>query len=109
MVITKILEPTTLGNGALPLRNRICMGALTRNRCIDGKPGDATVRYYADRARDGVGMIVVEATLISPHGVEWHNAPMMTDKSHVNAWKKVTDAVHREGGKIFFQPWHPGK
>ncbi|KAE8411374.1 hypothetical protein BDV36DRAFT_288811 [Aspergillus pseudocaelatus] len=103
-----MLEPITLG-GALPLRNRICMGALTRNRCIDGKPVDATVRYYADRARDGVGMIAVEATLISPHGVEWPNAPMLTDENHVKAWRKVTDAVHHEGGKIFFQPWHAGR
>ncbi|GKZ21727.1 hypothetical protein AbraIFM66951_003797 [Aspergillus brasiliensis] len=107
--MSHLLEPITLG-GSIPLRNRVCMGALTRNRCIDNsKPTEATVRYYAERAQDGVGLIIVEGTMISPHGVEWPHVPMLFDESHVEAWKQVTDAVHRHGGKIFFQPWHAGR
>ncbi|KAI5299086.1 hypothetical protein KEM56_003536 [Ascosphaera pollenicola] len=107
--MTSLLEPITLGD-SLPLRNRVCMGALTRNRCIDdSKPTDSTVRHYADRARDGVGLIVAEGTAISLHGLEWPDAPMMTEQAHVDAWRKVTEAVHVEGGRIFFQPWHPGR
>lgn len=85
------------------------MGSMTRNRCVDeNKPTQATINHYAERARDGVGLIVVEGTFVYLNGSEWPHAPVMFDQSHVEAWKRVTDAVHREGGKIFFQPWHPG-
>jgi 2,4-dienoyl-CoA reductase-like NADH-dependent reductase (Old Yellow Enzyme family) len=53
-------------------------------------------------------LVVAEGTFISLHGAEWPFAPVMYSQSHAQAWKKVTDAVHKEGGKIFFQPWHPG-
>lgn len=106
--MSPLLESVTLG-ATIPLRNRICMGSMTRNRCTDnGKPTKATVSHYTERARDGTGLIVTEGTFISPHGAEWPYAPVMFDKSHSDAWKVVTDAVHQEGGKILFQPWHPG-
>lgn len=106
--MSHLLEPLTLGS-SLSLRNRICMGALTRNRCVDNsKPTKATVRHYAERARDGAGLIVAEGTAPSPHGMEYPDAPMMFNRGHAEAWKEVTDAVHREGGNILFQPWHPG-
>lgn len=86
------------------------MGSMTRNRCIDnGMPTQASIEHYATRARDGVGLIIAEGTFISLHGAEWPHAPVMYKREHADAWKKVVDAVHREGGKIFFQPWHPGK
>lgn len=104
-----LLQPTVLGD-TLELRNRICMGSMTRNRCTDNcKPTQSSITHYAERARDGVGLIVAEGTFISLHGAEWPHAPVMFDCSHAEAWKKVTDAVHREGGKILFQPWHPGR
>ncbi|KAK0625611.1 N-ethylmaleimide reductase [Lasiodiplodia hormozganensis] len=104
-----LLEPAVLGD-SLSLRNRICMGAMTRNRCVDdNKPTEATVKHYATRARDGVGLIVAEGTFVYLNGAEWTHTPVMYDKSHAQAWKKVTDAVHSEGGKILFQPWHPGR
>ncbi|RDW84087.1 Aldolase-type TIM barrel [Aspergillus mulundensis] len=107
--MSHLLSPTVLGD-TIPLRNRICMGAMTRNRCVDNaKPTPATVKHYAERAADGVGLIVVEGTFIAPHGAEWPNAPMMFNEEHAEAWKKVTDAVHRVGGKVFFQPWHAGR
>lgn len=107
--MSDLLQPIVLGD-AIPLRNRICMGSMTRNRCVDdGKPTQSTVHHYAERARDGVGLIVAEGTFISLHGAEWQHAPMMFNGSHAEAWKVVTDAVHREGGKMLFQPWHPGE
>jgi len=104
-----VLEPITLGD-SLQLRNRVCMGSMTRNRCIDeSMPTSATANHYSARAQDGVGLIIVEGTFIAPHGAEWPHAPVMYNEAHVAAWKKVVDAVHQEGGKIFFQPWHPGR
>lgn len=85
------------------------MGSMTRNRCIDGKPTRASADHYATRAADGVGLIIAEGTFVSLHGAEWPHAPVMFDKSHSEAWKKVIDPVHQAGGKIFFQPWHPGR
>ncbi|KAE8151966.1 hypothetical protein BDV25DRAFT_128353 [Aspergillus avenaceus] len=106
--MTHLLQPITLGS--IPLRNRITMGSMTRNRCVeDNKPTAETVRHYAERARDGVGLIIAEGTFISYNGSEWPYAPVMFEEDHAEAWKKVTGAVHREGGKIFFQPWHPGR
>jgi 2,4-dienoyl-CoA reductase-like NADH-dependent reductase (Old Yellow Enzyme family) len=107
--MSNLLQPVTLGDN-IQLRNRVCMGSMTRNRCIDGnKPTDATTTHYAVRAKDGVGLIVAEGTFVYLNGSEWPHAPVMYNDSHADAWKPVTAAVHREGGKIFFQPWHPGE
>lgn len=104
-----LLEPTTIG-GLIPLSNSICMGSMTRNRCIDGnKPTEASVAHYAARAKDGTGLIVAEGTFIYWSGCDWLHTPVMFKEEHVYAWKKITDAVHKEGGKIFFQAWHAGK
>ncbi|GLA30949.1 hypothetical protein AnigIFM63326_009384 [Aspergillus niger] len=107
--MAELLEPVVLGDG-IQLRNRICMGSMTRNRCTNGnKPTQVNVKHYADRARDGTGLIVAEGTFICPSGVEWPNAPVMYKDSHAEAWAKVTSEVHKVGGKILFQPWHPGR
>ncbi|GLA43675.1 hypothetical protein AnigIFM63309_001606 [Aspergillus niger] len=107
--MAELLEPVVLGDG-IQLRNRICMGSMTRNRCTNGnKPTQVNVKHYADRARDGTGLIVAEGTFICPSGVEWPNAPVMYNDSHAEAWAKVTSEVHKVGGKILFQPWHPGR
>ncbi|KAL4956374.1 hypothetical protein BDW69DRAFT_192499 [Aspergillus filifer] len=75
------------------------MGPMTRNRCVnDYKHDPAQVKHYADRARDGTGLIVNEGTF-----------PFMIDDQHASACKKVTGAVHEEGGKIFFKAWHAGR
>lgn len=63
-VMSNLLEPITIG-GKLPLRNRIVMGSMTRNRCIDdNKPGPAQIKHYADRAKYGTGLIVTEGTFV---------------------------------------------
>lgn len=85
------------------------MGSMTRNRCVDDfKPGRAQVKHYADRARDGVGLIVTEGTFVDWTGCDWDKSPVMINEDHARAWRSVTDAVHREGGKIYFQAWHAG-
>lgn len=103
-----LLQGATLGDD-LPLRNSIVMSSLTRNRCIDdNKPGPAVVEHYATRARDGVGLIIAEGTFVSANTSTWLNAPVLFREEHAEAWKRVTDAVHHEGGKVFYQPWHLG-
>jgi 2,4-dienoyl-CoA reductase-like NADH-dependent reductase (Old Yellow Enzyme family) len=105
--MSKLLQRITLGDD-LELRNRVCMGSMTRNRCVDaGKPVEAHGRYYSQRAT--CGLIVAEGTFISPHGSEWPWAPIMYNLDHARAWKPIVDQVHKAGGKIFFQPWHPGR
>lgn len=107
--ISSLLEPFKLSS-SLNLRNRICMGSMTRNRCTDAnKPTEAATRYYSDRARCGAGLIIAEGTFISPTGSEWLHAPIMTNESHAQAWRPITQAVHDEGGTILFQPWHEGR
>lgn len=104
-----LLEPFHLSH-SITLRNRICMGSMTRNRNTNGnKPTSAAITYYSERARNGAGLIIGEGTFISPTGSEWLHAPLMTDSSHAKAWKPITNAVHDECGKIFFQPWHEGR
>lgn len=95
---------------SLTLRNRICMGSMTRNRCTNSnKPTSAANKYYSDRAHQGAGLIIAEGTLIALTGSEWLHAPLMTTPSHSQAWKSVTFAVHAASGTIFFQPWHEGR
>jgi 2,4-dienoyl-CoA reductase-like NADH-dependent reductase (Old Yellow Enzyme family) len=103
-----LLQPAVVGD-SIALRNRICMGALTRNRCIDDcKPTEASIKHYADRARDGTGLIVSEGVFVYLTGTDWLHAPVLFKTEHAEAWAKVTDAVHKEGGKMFYQAWHAG-
>lgn len=103
-----LLEPVNVGN-RLKLRNRVAMASMTRNRCVDSfKPGPAQVKYYADRARDGPGIIVSEGVLVDWAGIDFKYAPFMISREHAEAWRVVIDAVHKEGARMFFQAWHPG-
>ncbi|KAM5345156.1 hypothetical protein ACJ41O_011018 [Fusarium nematophilum] len=107
--MSSLLEPIIVG-GKFPLRNRVVMGSMTRNRCLDDcKPGPAQVKHYADRAKDGTGLIVNEGTFIDWTGCDWKHTPLMITQDHADAWRKVTDAVHEAEGKIFFQAWHAGR
>ena len=99
---------TPLQLGALELPNRILMAPLTRARAgRDGVPTELMARYYAQRA--GAGLIISEATGISREGLGWPNAPGLWNQDQVDGWKPVTDAVHREGGRIVAQLWHMGR
>lgn len=94
----------------LTLRNRIVMAPLTRNRATHGTdvPQALNADYYAQRAADA-GLIISEATQISPTAKGYAWTPGIYSKEQVTGWKLVTDAVHAQGGLIFLQLWHVGR
>ena len=100
---------TPLKVGAIEAKNRIVMAPLTRNRADNetGEVNDMHVEYYRQRA--GAGIIITEATQISPEGKGDLATPGIHSDAQVAAWKKVTDAVHEAGGKIVVQLWHVGR
>src|SRR5271165_3241209 len=91
--------------GSLTLPNRVFMAPTTRNRANpDGVPGEFAATYYAQRA--SAGLIITEATQISPMGKGYVNTPGIHSPEQVRAWRRVADAVHGKGGRIFLQLWH---
>jgi N-ethylmaleimide reductase len=103
---TPLLKPVSLGG--LDLTNRIVMAPLTRNRAGEGRvPTASTASYYAQRA--SYGLLISEATVISPQGVGYIDTPGLYTDEQVAAWRTVTDAVHAEGGLIVAQLWHVGR
>lgn len=93
--------------GKLELRNRIVMAPMTRSRAIGNVPNDLVVEYYASRADSG--LIITEGTSPSPDGLGQPRIPGLFNREHVAAWRKVTDEVHKKGGKIFVQLMHTGR
>ena len=101
-----ILAPFSLGPLQLP--NRAVMAPMTRNRAGPGNaPGPLNATYYAQRA--SAGLIVSEATQISPQGFGYPGTPGIHSAEQVAGWKNVTEAVHTAGGRIFLQLWHVGR
>jgi N-ethylmaleimide reductase len=94
--------------GSLELQNRILMAPLTRCRANPGHiPSDLMVEYYRQRA--SAGLIIAEATMAMEGNSAFWREPGIYSEEQVVAWRKVTDAVHKEGGKIFLQIWHGGR
>ncbi|MTH98982.1 alkene reductase [Roseibium sp. RKSG952] len=95
--------------GAIDLKNRIVMAPLTRNRARaeDDAPYEIHAEYYAQRA--SAGLIITEASQISPQGKGYAWTPGIYSDAQVAGWKKVTEAVHARGGKIVIQLWHVGR
>ena len=94
--------------GAHTLKNRIVLPPLTRQRSGAGDvPTDLMARYYRQRA--GAGFIVSEGTQIEPRGQGYAWTPGIYSQAQIDGWRKVTDAVHEEGGVIFAQLWHVGR
>ena len=100
-----LFSPFTLGR--LSLANRVVMAPMTRSRAINNIPNDLLVTYYAQRA--SAGLLITEGTSPSPNGLGYARIPGLYSAEQVNAWKKVTDAVHQRGGKIFVQLMHTGR
>ena len=103
--MTSLFEPTHAGD--ITLANRIAMAPLTRNRAPDAIPTELTATYYAQRAT--AGLIISEATAISPEGQGYADMPGLYGTEQLDGWKKVTRAVHEAGGKIVVQLWHVGR
>ena len=101
-----VFSPFRLGPLALP--NRILMAPMTRNRAGPGNaPTALNATYYAQRA--GAGLIVAEASQVSPQGLGYPGTPGIHSAEQIAGWKLVTDAVHAAGGRIFLQLWHVGR
>jgi N-ethylmaleimide reductase len=104
--LADLFAPVRLGPLTLP--NRIVMAPLTRSRAVaGGVQGEMNARYYAQRA--SAGLIVSEATNISPQGRGYAFTPGIFSKEQVAGWRIVTDAVHAAGGHIVCQLWHVGR
>ncbi|RSZ63843.1 alkene reductase [Corynebacterium hylobatis] len=99
---------STFHLGPLELRNRTVMAPLTRSRATpEGIPTALMEAYYAQRA--GAGLIVSEGVVVSPQGVAYPRVPGLYNDEQVEAWRRVTRAVHEQGGVIFAQLWHVGR
>ncbi|XP_037438659.1 12-oxophytodienoate reductase 7-like [Triticum dicoccoides] len=90
------------------LAHRVVLAPLTRCRAIGGLPGPALAEYYAQRSTDG-GLLISEATAISPAGAGFPRVPGIYNQEQIYAWKKVVDAVHAKGSIFFCQLWHVGR
>lgn len=89
------------------LANRVVMAPMTRTRTPENVPTDLTALYYAQRA--SAGLIITEGLPISDEGRGYLYTPGLYTDEQTQAWRKVTDAVHAKGGKIFAQLWHVGR
>ncbi|WP_313616583.1 alkene reductase [Agrobacterium sp.] len=103
--MTNLFEPAQAGD--IALANRVVMAPLTRNRSPGEVPNDLNVTYYRQRA--SAGLIVSEGTAITQQGQGYAHVPGLYKPEALAGWKKVTDAVHDEGGKIVAQIWHVGR
>jgi len=101
---------TPLKVGRMDLLHRIALAPLTRARATPNAlvPNDMHVEYYSQRATKG-GLMISEATYVSPESIAYHRSPGIFTEEQVEAWKRVTQAVHDKGGYIFCQLWHPGR
>ncbi|WP_278465511.1 alkene reductase [Gimesia maris] len=101
-----LFSPVTIGDLTLP--NRIAMAPLTRSRAgTERIPKPIMAEYYAQRA--AAGLIISEATTISPQANGWNESPGIYTDEMETAWKQIPAAVHEQGGKIFLQLWHCGR
>lgn len=104
--MNKLLTPVRIGRYVAP--NRLVMAPMTRSRAgNDGVPSDMTVTYYAQRA--SAGLIISEGVFPSAMGKGYVHTPGIETEAQVAAWKKVTEAVHARGGRIFMQLMHCGR
>lgn len=101
-----LFDPIQVGDLHLP--NRIIMAPLTRCRAEAGRvPGALMAEYYVQRA--SAGLIISEATAVTPQGVGYPDTPGIWSAEQVQGWKNVTSAVHAAGGRIVLQLWHVGR
>ncbi len=102
-----LFDPVSLGELRLP--NRIVMAPLTRSRAdSEGRvPNALMAEYYRQRA--SAGLILSEATSVTPMGIGYPDTPGIWSEAQVSGWKRVTDSVHATGGRIVLQLWHVGR
>ncbi|MDB5276965.1 MAG: nemA 1, partial [Ferruginibacter sp.] len=93
--------------GSTTLLNHIVMAPMTRCRAIGNVPNDLMVQYYQQRSQ--AGLIITEGTSPSPNGLGYARIPGIFNTAQIAGWKKVTDAVHGNGGKIAVKMMHTGR
>lgn len=104
--MTTLFDSAQLGD--LTLRNRVILAPLTRCRADAGRvPNALMAQYYQQRA--SAGLLLTEATSVTPMGVGYPDTPGIWSPEQVEGWKLITDAVHQAGGLIFLQLWHVGR
>jgi N-ethylmaleimide reductase len=101
----RLFDPVQLG--LLSLTSRLVMSSMSRDRSPGGVPTALNAQYYAQRA--SAALVVTESTAVSARGVGWPNTPGIYTPQQVAGWRRVTDAVHQRGGRIFLQLWHCGR
>ncbi len=108
--MSTLFDPIRVGD--IDLASRVVMAPLTRNRASAGRvPNELMARYYAQRAdpATGAGLIITEATQISPMGQGYLDTPGLYSPEQVAGWRRITQAVHARGGRIVVQLWHVGR
>ena len=103
--MTSLFDSVRVGD--IALANRIVMAPLTRNRAVGGIPTALMAEYYRQRA--SAGLIITEASHISPMAQGYLDTPGIFTPEQVAAWRRITDGVHAAGGKIVIQLWHVGR
>ena len=101
----KLFEASTLGK--IHLKNRVVMAPMTRSRALGNVPNNMMADYYGARA--SAGLIITEGTSPSPQGLGYPRIPGLFNAEQVVGWRKVTQRVHEQGGKIFVQLMHTGR
>ncbi|MFJ3368371.1 alkene reductase [Pseudomonas sp. NPDC086251] len=105
--MVNLLSPHTLG-GKISLKNRVVMAPMTRARTSEGDvPTALMAQYYGQRA--SAGLIITEAVDVSPYSKGYARTPGLYSQAQIQGWRRVTDEVHRDAGRIFAQLWHVGR
>jgi N-ethylmaleimide reductase len=105
--MSKLFSQTKVGS--FQLQHRVVLAPLTRMRTEAGNvPGGLMVEYFTQRASEG-GLLITDATAVSPLGIAYVGAPGIYTEEQVKGWKRVTNAVHAKGARIFLQMWHAGR
>ena len=108
--MTTLFDPIRIGD--IALSTRLVMAPLTRNRASPGQvPNELMLTHYSQRANPstGAGLIITEATQISPRGQGYLDTPGIHSAQQIAGWRHITDAVHAVGGRIVVQLWHVGR
>ena len=102
----KLLDPVKVGD--FTLDNRVVLAPMTRSKASEGRLANGLIAdYYAQRA--SAGLIITEATSVSPQGNGWVGAPGIYNDEQAGSWRQVVNSVHAKGGRIFLQLWHMGR
>ena len=105
--MSKLFSHAKVGN--FNLKHRVVLAPLTRMRTEPGNvPGDLMIEYYTQRATDG-GLLISDATAVAQLGIAYVEAPGIFTEEQAQGWKRVIDAVHAKGSRIFLQMWHAGR